>query len=60
MKSCDLCGTVATCLQKEIDGKVFDICERCWQPLAEKLNGKGHVKDAAQEDLEQEYEEMVY
>ena len=59
MICCDLCGAAAKCLQKEIEGKVFDICERCWQPLAEKLDGKGRVKAETFEELA-EYEELVY
>ena len=61
MMRCDLCGTTARCLQKEIEGKEFDICERCWHPLEEKLNGKGRVKEPA-EALEEpaEYEELVF
>ena len=38
---CDLCGQAKECLQKEIDGKEYDICPECWRPLAEKLHGKG-------------------
>jgi ribosome-binding protein aMBF1 (putative translation factor) len=41
---CDLCGQAKECSQKEIDGKEFDICFDCWNPLAEKLKGKGRVK----------------
>ena len=41
---CDLCGQARECLQKEIDGKEFDICGDCWRPLEEKLKGKGRVK----------------
>jgi hypothetical protein len=41
---CDLCGESRECLQKEIDGKEFDICAGCWRPLEEKLKGKGRVK----------------
>jgi ribosome-binding protein aMBF1 (putative translation factor) len=41
---CDLCGQAKECLQKEIDGKEFDICADCWRPLEEKLRGKGRVK----------------
>ena len=40
---CDLCGQSKECLQKEIDGKEYDICADCWNPLAEKLKGKGRV-----------------
>jgi ribosome-binding protein aMBF1 (putative translation factor) len=38
---CDLCGQSKECLQKEIEGKEYDICADCWNPLAEKLKGKG-------------------
>ena len=41
---CDLCGQARECLQKEIDGKEYDICSECWKPLAEKLRGKGRAK----------------
>jgi ribosome-binding protein aMBF1 (putative translation factor) len=41
---CDLCGQAKECLQKEIDGKEFDICTDCWRPLEEKLKGKGRMK----------------
>jgi ribosomal protein S14 len=57
MMRCDLCGKTAACLQKEIEGKEFDICEPCWRPLAEKLRGKGRGK-VILEELE-EYEETT-
>ncbi len=38
---CDLCGESRDCLQKEIEGKEYDICSECWNPLAEKLRRKG-------------------
>jgi len=41
---CDLCGQATPCLQKQIDGKEYDICSECWNALAEKLKGKGRVK----------------
>lgn len=41
---CDLCGEVKECQQKEIEGKEYDICSECWEPLAEKLKGKGREK----------------
>ena len=44
MITCDLCGKAKDCLQKEIDGKEYDICTECWQPLAQKLEGKGREK----------------
>ncbi len=58
MMRCDLCGTTAKCLQKEIEGKEFDICERCWQQLAEKLTGKGRFIESLEEMAE--YEELVF
>ena len=41
---CDLCGQAKDCLQKEIEGKEYDICAECWSPIAEKLAGKGRGK----------------
>jgi hypothetical protein len=41
---CDLCGRAKECQQKEIEGKEYDICSECWNPLAEKLKGKGRAK----------------
>jgi hypothetical protein len=41
---CDLCGQTKECQQKEIEGKEYDICAECWNPLAEKLKGKGRTK----------------
>jgi hypothetical protein len=41
---CDLCGEPKDCLQKEMDGKEYDICSECWNPLAQKLKGKGRIK----------------
>jgi hypothetical protein len=40
---CDLCGKAKDCLQKEIEGKEYDICSECWNPLAQKLRGKGRA-----------------
>jgi hypothetical protein len=40
---CDLCGGSKNCLQKEIDGREYDICAQCWTPLAEQLKGKGRA-----------------
>ncbi len=42
---CDLCGEGKDCLQKEIAGKEYDICTECWNPFAQKLRGKGRVKN---------------
>ena len=44
MITCDLCGKARDCLQKEIEGKEYDVCSECWKPLKEKLRGKGRVK----------------
>ena len=41
---CDLCGETKDCLQKEIEGKEYDICAECWNLLAQKLKGKGRTK----------------
>jgi len=41
---CDLCGQPKECLQKVIEAKEYDICAECWNPLAEKLRGKGRTK----------------
>jgi ribosome-binding protein aMBF1 (putative translation factor) len=41
---CDLCGQAKQCQHKDIEGKEYDICSECWNPLAEKLKGKGRVK----------------
>ncbi len=61
MMRCDLCGTAAKCLQKQIDGREFDICETCWRPLAEKLSGKGRPKQPVPiGEPQEEYEEVVY
>lgn len=43
---CDLCGEVKACLEKEIDGKEYDICADCWEPLTQKLRGKGRKKSS--------------
>lgn len=44
MITCDLCGKEKDCLQREIDGKEYDICSECWEPLEQKLKGKGREK----------------
>ena len=41
---CDICGQAKECLRKEIDGREYDICPECWNPLTAKLKGKGRVK----------------
>ncbi len=45
MMTCDLCGETKKCLQKEVEGKEYDICSECWVALAERLKGKGRVKN---------------
>jgi hypothetical protein len=44
MTLCDLCGEVKQCQPREIEGQAYDICSECWNPLAQKLKGKGRVK----------------
>jgi ribosome-binding protein aMBF1 (putative translation factor) len=41
MITCDLCGKAKECLQKEIDGKEYDICQDCWTALTQRLERKG-------------------
>ncbi len=41
---CDMCGEVKECVQRQIDGREYDICEACWNPVGEKLKGKGRAK----------------
>jgi hypothetical protein len=41
MITCDLCGTARECLQKQIEGREYDICSQCWEPFEQKLKGKG-------------------
>ena len=41
---CDLCGKPKDCLPRIIEGKEYDICFDCWNPLAQKLAGKGREK----------------
>ena len=47
MTVCDLCGKTTECLQKEIEGREYDICSECWNLLAQRLKGKGRVKSPA-------------
>jgi hypothetical protein len=65
MMRCDVCGTIAKCVQKEIEGKEYDICEPCWNPLGDRLSGKGRSKTMQERhkyatDAVEEYEEVVY
>ena len=58
MTDCVLCGKPAHCIQKEIDGRVFDVCASCWYPLADKLSGKGRAPHSlGSQENEQELEE---
>jgi hypothetical protein len=41
---CDLRGQAKDCAPKAIEGKEYNICSDCWNPLAEKLKGKGRVE----------------
>ena len=62
MTSCDLCGKAAPCVQKEIDGREFDLCSNCWDVLKEKLSGKGRPKKTVEEPEEssaEEYDEIA-
>jgi ribosome-binding protein aMBF1 (putative translation factor) len=38
---CDVCGETKDCSKKVIEGMEYDVCADCWNPLAEKLKGKG-------------------
>jgi hypothetical protein len=40
---CDLCGQTKQCRRKEIEGREYNICSKCWSPLAQKLKGKGRI-----------------
>jgi len=42
MINCDLCGKEKECSPRQIEGREYDLCAECWEPLAEKLKGKGH------------------
>lgn len=44
MTICDLCGQNKECRQREIERKEYDICQDCWNPLAQRLAGKGRTK----------------
>ena len=58
MMYCDICAEPKECVQKEIDGKEYDICEHCWRPLADKLRGKGRLRGSF-EELEEYVETTV-
>jgi ribosome-binding protein aMBF1 (putative translation factor) len=38
---CDLCDQVRDCRTIEIGGKEYDVCSDCWNPIEQKLAGKG-------------------
>ena len=42
---CDLCGQAKECTPRQIEGKEYDVCADCWNPLAEKLKSQGRVKE---------------
>ena len=44
MIQCDLCEQAKECTPRQIEGKEYDICADCWNPLEEKLKGKGRGK----------------
>jgi ribosome-binding protein aMBF1 (putative translation factor) len=44
MTLCALCGEAKRCQPREIEGKEYDVCRDCWNPLALKLKGKGRVR----------------
>ncbi len=46
MITCDFCGEAKDCLQKEIEGKEYDICSESWNPFAQNLRGKGLLSRA--------------
>ncbi len=41
---CDSCSETKDCLEKEIEGKQYDICTKCWNPLAQRLKGIGRTR----------------
>jgi hypothetical protein len=41
---CDLCSESKRCRPRAIEGKEYEICSDCWNPLAKKLKGKGRVR----------------
>ena len=42
---CHLCGQAKECTPRQIEGKEYDVCADCWNPLAEKLKSQGRVKE---------------
>lgn len=41
---CDLCGEPKDCVQRQIEGREYDICPDCWEPIAKRLKGKGRAR----------------
>ena len=48
LRKCDLCDQIRKCVEKEIEGRLYEICLDCWSPLERKLTGKGRPKDKGQ------------
>jgi hypothetical protein len=44
---CDLCGESKNCLQKEIEGKEYDICSECWNRFAQRLTKGERPKEGS-------------
>ena len=44
---CDLCDEAKDCLQKEIEGKEYDICSECWNPFAQRSRSITRNSDVA-------------
>ena len=42
---CDFCDQIKKCVEKEIEGRFYDICPGCWTPLEAKLKRKGRARD---------------
>jgi hypothetical protein len=43
MITCNLCGQSKECFARQIEGREYDICADCWEPIAAKLQGKGRL-----------------
>jgi len=48
---CDLCNKVKLCLPREIEGKQYAICAKCWNTLSRKLLGKGRVAKQKEREI---------
>jgi hypothetical protein len=49
MLCCELCGEATECVQKEIEGKEFVVCDQCCCPADEKPS----VVEISEEDFEE-------